>query len=540
MRKMYLYVSIFLVSAGLVGCSFVEDGSNDTDRSGTTSGPFDSTGLALTADNLGDTDVERVRFVVSEIDCDTEASLNSVQTETVDFEDMHLPGGIDEFEGKPYDKDSKHLFADHYFTVDAGCYEAATEPLTTNGAPSEDCSGASKTGIEVLDGKTTEIMLVNQCTGPERGGFDVAGSINHPPEINDLEFGDSKFITSCQPFTEVCVNASDPDNDPLQFSWTTRDDVPKRGSIRSVGSPTQDQQTGNWESCAEVATSQIGKHGFNVRVHDMDGNGKTMEEVVRQQKGANGQESRDELSFPMYAMTACQGRTASILMSMNNDPGLENAGYARRLIAQAAEWVSPLTDSTTGEMLVVQDNNHQNEHPNEDTFITTQLNGTYGSVDRITEPAGGLSASDLDGYDAVWFSNPGYPMDDPDTYDVLEDYRADGNGVILQGDDIAGPPLTGSRDLSFFTNLDYQGNGVTTCGDQTNNNVGNNYTVEFDTDPISILDGLRAESFEYGNDIDHTTRLNAGENVLAEASYSSGNCSETFPAITAVDPVDIP
>jgi hypothetical protein len=85
---------------------------------------------------------------------------------------------------------------------------------------------------------------------------------------------------------------------------------------------------------------------------------------------------------------------------------------------------------------------------------------------------------------------------------------------------------------------------VTTCGDTTNNNVGNNHTVTFTQEPISALNGsqmdLRGKSFQYGNDIDHTIRQAAGERVLAEAVYTKGQCTEKYPAAVAIDPVDLP
>jgi hypothetical protein len=249
----------------------------------------------------------------------------------------------------------------------------------------------------------------------------------------------------------------------------------------------------------------------------------------------------------------CRGRTSVILMAMNNNPGPDNSGYAVPFIRQSADWVNPFTTLATPSVLYVLDDNDQGEHGGDDVFVANALIAEFGAgnVTKIDEPAGGLSynssnglAGPLSDYDIVWFSNPGFPMDDPASFDALQMFQDNGGGLIIQGDDMAGPALGGGRDLDYFSFLTYVDNGVTTCGDTTNGNVGNNYTVTFTNEPISSLNGsimdLRGQSFQYGNDIDHTVRLAAGERVLANAVYTKGQCTETYPAAIAVDPVDLP
>ena len=193
----------------MIGC--VDDPETGT--------PDRTMGLALSADVLGSTDIAAVRFDVTEVAC-TPGNGDSVTgetwTATTDFEDMFLPGGIPTFEDKPYDADSSHMFADRYFLLPAGCYDVLVTPLDQAGADSSDCASAHQDGVEVVDGETTEILLISQCQGPARGGLDVIATINHPPEIDDLTFNPSKFVATCEG-TVVCVTASDPDGDPLEW-----------------------------------------------------------------------------------------------------------------------------------------------------------------------------------------------------------------------------------------------------------------------------------------------------------------------------------
>ena len=53
-------------------------------------------------------------------------------------------------------------------------------------------------------------------------------------------------------------------------------------------------------------------------------------------------------------------------------------------------------------------------------------------VEMIPEPVNGISASALDGYHVVVFSNPGQPVDDVTTFEHLRSFSAQGFGVIFQ------------------------------------------------------------------------------------------------------------
>lgn len=174
------------------------------------------TGLALTFDVLGDTDVAGFAFTATEVDCATGAPVvpANVVTDTEDLEDVYFPGTGGEFEDAPFDGDSAHVFSDHFFALTPGCYDVEVQPVTESGEDSADCASASQANVEVIDGETTEILLISQCVGdPSTGGLDVIAALNHPPVIDDLYYDPSKFI--CGRETTICVSTTDVDGDPV-------------------------------------------------------------------------------------------------------------------------------------------------------------------------------------------------------------------------------------------------------------------------------------------------------------------------------------
>ena len=549
MQKWTLVVS-FLASLGLIaGCAGVDGDSNPADPGPRTSG------LALSSDTLADTDVTGMKFKVT--GCANTPTSSVSQTVKKDLEDMYLPGGISEFEDKPYDADSQHLFSDHYFTLPAGCYDVETQPLTgpqNNYTKSQDCSKATQTGVTVEDGQTNEILLINQCKGPKKGGLDVLGTINHPPEIKSVKFKDSKFIDSCSGTNKVCIKVKDPDNDPLEFVWSTTAMGQYQGALRQV----KQKKIGpnKWKVCAKITVGQKGDYGFKLTAYDLatDSTGQLnrIENILTNQGNPNA--SNEMISFPVYAGVDCPGRSSVILMAMNNNPGPTSTGDAPDYIKQTAGWVNPFfADPGPAQVLYVKDDNDQGEHPGDDTYVTNQLIAKYGNanVTKIDEPTGGLSfgssngaAGPLSQYDIVWFSNPGYPVDDPASHGALMQFRNTGGGLVIQGDDMAGPVAGGGpQHMDAFSFLNFQDNGTTTCGATTNNNSGVNYSVSrADTHPVT--DGLFASSFDYGNDIDHTTVMGKGETVVLDAQVPANACpggsaSATYPVSTIIDPADV-
>jgi len=522
--------------AGLTACA-----NTDTD---TTKSPDDgevrSSGMALTTDTLADTDVAQMQFDIQGVDCQSGQATGFSETRVKDLEDMMLPGGIAKFENAPFDEESEHLFADAFFLVDAGCYDVVTTPLDDAGQPSSDCQPAHRDRVSVEDGQTTEILLINQCEGKKRGGLDVISSINHPPEVSNLEF--QKFRSSCPPASQarqVCVTAEDPDNDPLEFTWSATSAGKFQGDI--VETTRNQRADGTWESCARLTTNRVGDYSFEVSIFDLDGNGKRMEQVLADQDPRDAAQSRDSIQFPIYSGVACQGRTASIMMAIGDHRSLDGANdldQARRLIRQTTRWASPLSNKQATDILYVLDDNNRGEHlPQDRNRVLKVLRNNFATVDAIPEPNGGIRDQNVDGYDLVWFANPGWPMDDVRSRDVLRRFSKAGGGVILEGDDM-GRHAADPKGLEFFTGLEFLDNGTETCGVTTDNYSGNSYGVQFSQEPISAIDGLRGSSLQYDNDIDHVRRLLEGERVLATASFSRGDCTYQGPAVTTKNPID--
>lgn len=254
------------------------------------------TGMALTMDILDDTDVAGMSYTVIGVDCATGDPLDPAVIEqlTVDLEDMLIPGGNPDLEGNPFDANSGHLFADHFFWLPEGCYDVYVQPVNADGEPSEDCHPASAQGVEVVDGQTTEITLISQCDNDGAGGLDVIAAINHAPQITDVIYQDSKF--TCTGETTICVTVSDPDNDPLQAHWSISPDARFRPHRPVVN---EDGQT---VFCADFLLPNVGDYQVQFTTYDLaydaDGNLIPIEELLQTQ--APGVTSNDMATFPIH------------------------------------------------------------------------------------------------------------------------------------------------------------------------------------------------------------------------------------------------
>ena len=522
-----------MVGLGLVmfaGCA------EDAEPVSTEPAPTTSTArLALTADLLGGTDVGGMRFVVTEADCAGAAAPNAQTWEkTTDLEDMYLPGGIPLFEQEPYDAQSTHIFADQYFLLPAGCFNVAATPLDAQDQASSDCYAAHQNGVEVTDGLTTEITLISQCQGPARGGLDVIATINHPPVIDDLAFEPSKFVATCWG-VEVCVTARDPDGDPMEFVWT------QSGGGALVSGPTVNSTTlspdGTVTQCATIQTGDVDSYQFEVDVYDLaydeQGQIARIEDLLSAQ--GDPHDSHDSMQFPVHAGIDCQvaARTVVMLLALSNNPG-PSAHQAKKLIRNAINWVNPTKNADPRILLVLDDETH-GEHPAELAYLQARFGAAgFTNVTTITEPSTGLLPGDVTASDIVWFSNPGHPMDDLSTYNTLMDYRTLGGGLVLQGDDM-GWFQGNALSMTPFTNLTFLNNGTTTCGELTDNNLGQNYRVTFGVTPHPLIAGLEGASFLYGNDIDHTVAIDSTQ-VFATARSASPGCPFRVPVLIGIEP----
>ncbi len=305
MKKNLLLTLGLVTTMAAVGCT---DASTDGPVS-PSSGEYGSRGLALTTDFLGNTDVVGMRYEISK------CGDGLVHTADRKLEDLLLPGMIPAFENKPFDEDSQHIFADNFVVLPAGCYDVKITPLKANGDASSDCASASAEDVMVVDQLTTEILMVSQCKGPERGALDVVGALNHPPIIEVLNYHPSKFITCGEgkeyPHVVLCAKASDPDSDPLEFEWKQVGGDPVVYGPKVI---KHEVENGWEEQCVKVKLP-YGSAGyeFELTVYDMfhsdavpvqsggnNGNSLIRAELWFQLNGYGDVYSRAKLRFPLY------------------------------------------------------------------------------------------------------------------------------------------------------------------------------------------------------------------------------------------------
>jgi hypothetical protein len=169
--------------------------------------------------------------------------------------------------------------------------------------------------------------------------------------------------------------------------------------------------------------------------------------------------------------------------------------------------------------LLILGKDHRNEHPGEMELLERLVNNKIsGSVDTLIEPAGGIQKSDLDGYDLIWYTVPGYPVRSADSMKILEEaFYDDYKAIVLSGDDLANNM---SGEMESLTMLKYENNGTSACGKPINNN----------SHPNVYLGNLDGNIYRYGNDIDHTIGL-PGVDILSRATTDVPNCSVDIPVI---------
>ena len=254
MTKRLLAVWCGLLLVGSIGCvESVDDDIPDDDATGMH--------LGIVAPNISDvTHMEYTVYRVpalSDGTCPTNLKKPPEGSEKLEGfpkqkpmkENMTLP--IDDIvEASPFKEGSEHRFADLLHYTDAGCYFVYIQPERTientenevKKAASKDCLPTYGT-IEVTSGdekkKTkkdgyikrskngfTERVFISQCPGlqQDQGVMDLIAALNAPPNIDDVALIDQKFVPctfdgESQQVT-LCASASDPDNDPLEFTWS--------------------------------------------------------------------------------------------------------------------------------------------------------------------------------------------------------------------------------------------------------------------------------------------------------------------------------
>ncbi|WP_146618184.1 hypothetical protein [Lujinxingia litoralis] len=292
----WLAAGLFAMSG--CGVDLVEDGPSD-------SGEVSSTGIALSFDYQGNSDVKKIKFLIKT--CHGYPVLEEVRS----LEDMQLPGMIPEFMDSPLDGDSHHSFADMFSVLREGCYHVKIVPLNKYGRPSRVCDEAYMNHVKVFAGQTTEVMLISQCEPKkENGAIDVIGVLNHPPVIRGVYF--KKFNTECDE-VKVCIAAYDPDGDPLKFKLEKKSgpkllseprkiDYPngdtngEPDSMESYGGDHNGGDNGNnvgEVQCFKMRLGEAGDYEFKASVYDLLWEGDHLKPF--------GYDSKASLRFPIYA-----------------------------------------------------------------------------------------------------------------------------------------------------------------------------------------------------------------------------------------------
>jgi hypothetical protein len=291
----------FFAGSALLVCGCVADQADRVAGSAAD----EETGLAIMAVVAADPeiDVAYLQYSITRVPC---SAGEQIEPLTREVRAELLQGGIPPLGDNPLFADaSRHQFADHFEVVPAGCYDVTATPLAEDTTVSADCGQARRNGIRVEDGLTTEVVLLSQCTGPAVGALDAAVAFNQPPQLLNLTYSPSKFVTTGSAAT-VCAIAADPNGDPIEFEWSQ-----VGGAMIGEPAPAPDQSPpeeipDSTSECVSITPDQAGSYDFEVRVFDLlrDETGQLVRfEVVLAQLGSPNA-SRDSLRFPLHASLA--------------------------------------------------------------------------------------------------------------------------------------------------------------------------------------------------------------------------------------------
>ena len=453
-------------------------------------------------------------------------------SEVLDLQSMIYPNGDPVADG-PNEYDSA-LAEAGFIDVVPGCYNLVAVPELADGddVPALSCVVPEIT-IELAAGDSVIFDASMTCGDLPRPELEVQAT-NTPPLIDELVVNSQ--ATACD-LVEVCATAHDQDFDMLEFEWIGADafaDDPTGSPWPTVTSHTVNEDR-SVTQCVAVQAAVAGTHALALNVYDVTRPGPEARPVRVEDLRDEPSHASESAEIDATLGCANTARSAVILFTLDNGELGMPEDAARQLIDNAVQWT---TDSAGREILVVLDDNHRGEDWRDGEFVHQQLELLGYGPDYIVEPVDGLDPTLVEGYDLVWFVNPGHEVDDLRTHAVLNAFRQEGGALVLQGDDIArfrGDP----QFMRPLTYLSWEGNGTVACGAWIDNNEGEAYTVSFDADgaaehPLTL--DLAGKSFEYGNDIDLTRGVNAGEEVLAWATYETQSCVVRTPALVALDP----
>ncbi len=241
-------------------------------------------------------------------------------------------------------------------------------------------------------------------------------------------------------------------------------------------------------------------------------------------------------------LTVCNGVSCSlapitqkvavttILLALGDevDDQLVVAGGSAQLIAESViRYTTPVSQP---HILVVHDRGSGGESAYDTQYVMKVLLSRY-NPNFIEEPIGGITDKDLEGYDLVWFNNPGNPMTMKKSMETLVAYKG---GVVLQGDDLSWGRDFSMEKLTHVKNID-NGTDVRCAGGSTpsyhmDNNQGQQYRVTLDPEKMPTPNS-ESLNFKYGNDIDLVSVAGTDVEILATAQGGPDECGDNRATI---------
>lgn len=445
-------------------------------------------------------------------------TVDSGDESKTEYKELHpgvVPGDL-----LPEGASDSRRVADSYMVLSEGTYLVTVTPMQSEGVASTMCQ-AVQTSVEVVPDLTTEVLLVMPCKTDDTGGLDVVITTNHYPVIKKLVFSPDNHVAACEN-VQVNTLVEDVDGDELELDWQITN---KPDGADPTLTELEDGITFSSDVPGVYEVQLIACDAFELCTE-------LLFPITVLATSDNNQNGLDDACEPDLDK---MGRVVTILLTMSNQRFTENHGaVSTTLASNAIDWVSPVD---TPRVLLVLDDNNRGEYPDDANNIFFNLAFAGYDVLLVEEPIDGLLPEDLiiegEVVDVVWFSNPGYQIDDLTTIETLSAFVDSGGGLVLQGDD-----MSWRQEAIGLTHLEFVNNGTRNCGQVTDNDSGASYLVDIVSETHPVIDGLEGITFPYGDDIDKSIALNEGEKVLAWTSSIDGTCPCEFdprPVIIALD-----
>lgn len=232
------------------------------------------------------------------------------------------------------------------------------------------------------------------------------------------------------------------------------------------------------------------------------------------------------ISCELTPLTSVPAVTTILLALGDEDENeLVISGISSQLIAETV--VRSSSPVINPRILFIRDSNSGNESRSDTSYVKDVLLSRF-DVTYLDESRRPLRTSDTEGYDLIWFNNPGTPFGSMQTYNILLNFRG---GVVLQGDDLSRgegfsmQALTGLRHMSNGTRVACNGSSLA-----IDDNLNGTYRVSLDALKFTG-ESSNALTFQYGNDIDQTSAARPGLEIYATAKGNSSNCFTEYPTI---------